>query len=103
MNTELLTPQQANSSANLDVHVALLTNFIPPHALPVYVELARRLGRLTVLLSTPMEPNRKWQPDHATLEVRLQRTLTLKRPWKHPTGFRDTNCVHLPWDTIGAL
>lgn len=84
-------------------HVVLLTNFIPPYRLPVYVELARRVEKLTILVSTPMEPNRSWTPDWGQLDVRVQRTLTLNRPWRHAAGFRDTLHVHVPYDTLGQL
>ncbi|HEX3726965.1 MAG TPA: glycosyltransferase family 4 protein [Pirellulales bacterium] len=97
-----LAPSIADPS-RLDGHVVILTNYIPPHALPVYVELAERVKKLTMLLSTPMEPNRKWQADWSTLEVKLQRTLTLERPWRHPFGFRESMSVHVPWDTCGQL
>jgi glycosyltransferase involved in cell wall biosynthesis len=84
-------------------HVVLLTNFIPPYRLPVYTELANRVGRLTVLLSTPMEANRQWSPDWGPLEVLVQRTLTVRRRWRHDAGFEDTGYVHFPWDTLGRL
>ncbi|HEX3726963.1 MAG TPA: glycosyltransferase family 4 protein [Pirellulales bacterium] len=86
-----------------DAHVVLLTNFIPPHALPVYTALAERVRKLTVLISTPMESNRQWLPEWGTLDVRVQRTLTVQRPWKHRVGFRDKLSVHIPWNTIGLL
>lgn len=84
-------------------HVVLLTNFIPPYRLPVYTELANRVGRLTVLLSTPMEANRQWSADFGPLDVRLQRTLTVRRRWRHAAGFEDTGYVHFPWDTLARL
>ena len=84
-------------------HVVLLTNFIPPYRLPVYTELARRVEKLTILLSTPMESNRSWAPDWGELDVRVQRTLTINRPWRHAAGFQDTLRIHLPYDTLTAL
>ncbi len=86
-----------------DGHVALLTNYIPPYALPVYLALAHRVGKLTLLLSTPMEPNRNWDAEWGSLNVKLQRTISLQRPWKHPVGFRESMSVHLPLDTLGQL
>ena len=61
------------------------------------------LRKLTVLISTPMESNRKWKPEHGSLNVQVQRTLTIQRPWKHPTGFSEPLAVHIPWDTFFAL
>src|SRR4051794_35027336 len=102
--TALLRPEQSTVAERpFDAHVALLTNFIPPYALPVYLELAQRVRKLTILLSTPMEVNRRWEPDWGGLDVRVQRTLTVQRPWKHPTGFREAASIHIPWDTTKTL
>jgi hypothetical protein len=105
MSFALLTEQEKPSSSEhpFDAHVVLLNSYIPPHALPVYVELSRRVRKFTVLLSTPMESHRHWKPDWGTLDVRLQRTLTIERPWKHRAGFRDKLNVHIPWNTLGLL
>jgi glycosyltransferase involved in cell wall biosynthesis len=105
MTVALQSPSVVSNDASppLDARVVLLTNFIPPHALPVYEELARRFAGFTVLLSTPMERNRSWAAEWGGLDVRLQRTLTIPRPWKHAAGFRDKLFIHVPWDTIPRL
>ncbi|HWB14663.1 MAG TPA: glycosyltransferase family 4 protein [Pirellulales bacterium] len=90
-------------AAKLPAHVVLLTNFIPPYRLPVYSELAGRVEKLTILLSTPMEPNRSWQAEWGALDVRLQRTCTVRRRWRHAAGFTDTLHIHVPVDTLGQL
>jgi len=84
-------------------HLVVLTNYIPPHARPLYDALNRRCDKLTILISTEMEGNRHWQPDWGSLDVRLQRTWTLKRPWRHPQGFEESLEIHLPRDTVGWL
>lgn len=94
---------RSTTSDKLAGHVVLLTNFIPPYRLPVYTELARRVEKLTILLSTPMESNRSWTPDWGELEVRVQRTLTINRPWRHAAGFQDTLRIHVPYDTLSTL
>jgi glycosyltransferase involved in cell wall biosynthesis len=87
-----------------DVRVVLLTNFVPPYRLPVYEALAARVRELTVLVSVPVEENRSWRPRAGSLDVRVQRTLTLRRSWRHPTGgFSDRVYVHVPWDTLPRL
>ena len=78
-------------------------NFIPPHQLPVLSELAKRVGKLTVLISTRMEPNRSWRADWGDLDVQVQHSLTWRRPWRHPSGFTEDNFVHVPWDTLTRL
>lgn len=87
----------------LPVRVALLTNFVQPYRLPLYRALAARVEALRVFISTPMEANRRWIPDWQGLDVALQKTVTLTRPWKHPHGFSEDVYVHLPYDTVAQL
>ena len=87
----------------IPAHVVLLVNFIPPYRLPLYQALAERVDRLTVLLSTEMEGNRSWETDWGGLDVRLQKSWTLKTRWRHPSGFQDRSEVHIPWDTYRQL
>jgi glycosyltransferase involved in cell wall biosynthesis len=92
-----------SAAPRLDAHVVLVTNFIPPYGVPLLRALAARLGKFTVLISTPMESNRRWSPEWGDLDVRVQRTFTFRRSWKHPAGFSDVLNVHVPWDTLGRL
>ena len=87
----------------LPIRVVLLNNFIAPHKRPIYVELAKRVEHLTLLLSTSMEANRRWHEEWEGLDVRVSRTTTLNRTWNHPAGFRDEQYVHIPWSTIREL
>ncbi len=106
MQTVLQTHQQPTSGEQasvLPLHVALLTNFMPPHSLAVFQALARRVRKLTILLSTPMEENRNWRPEWGDLDVRIQKTTTIRRPRRHPGPFSDTLYVHIPWDTRRQL
>ncbi len=96
-------PSEARSGGPETVRVVLLTNFIPPYRLPLYEALARRVGTLTVLVSTPVEGNRSWRPSVGELAVRVQRTLTIPRSWRHPAGFSDTTYIHVPLDTFAQL
>jgi hypothetical protein len=104
--TTSLAEQHTGSAASdvrFDGHVVLLTNFVAPHKRPMYVELARHVAKLTVLISTPMEANRRWDADWQDLDVRLLRTSTINTRWRHPAGFRDPAYIHVPWNTVGAL
>jgi hypothetical protein len=83
--------------------VALLTNFIPPYRRPLYEQIARRVGELRVFASVRSESNRQWRPDWGGLEVTVQRTLSLRRTWRHPQGFEDVAYVHFPYDTLWQL
>jgi len=91
------------SPVPLAAQVVLLTNFVPPYRLPLYEALADRVARLTVLVSTPVEEGRSWRPDSGRLELRVQRTLSLRRSWRHPAGFSDAAFLHVPWDTLPQL
>ncbi len=93
----------ATTDQVLAAHVVLLTNFIPPHQRPLFSELSRRVEKLTILISTPMESDRHWETDHGSLDVQLLRTWTLRRPWKHPAGFSDRLHVHVPLNLLSAL
>jgi glycosyltransferase involved in cell wall biosynthesis len=84
----------------LPIHVVLVTNFIAAHRLPLYQELSKLVGRLTILLSTKMEADRRWQPQWDGLDVRLQKSFSLRMKYPHALGFPDATYVHIPWDTI---
>jgi hypothetical protein len=85
------------------LRIALLTNFIPPYRIPVFQEIAGRVASFRVLVSTLMEANRHWAVDFGRLEVVVQRNLTLRRTWRHPSGFEETVYLHFPWDTLWQL
>ena len=97
-----IDPDEAERTV-LSARVVLLTNFVPPYRVPLLEALVRRVSSLTVLTSTTVEPNRSWKPDAGSLDVRVQRTWTLRRSWKHPSGFVYPKYVHIPWDTLLQL
>ena len=80
-----------------------LTNFVPPHRLPLYELLAKRFDRFKLLLSTAMEPNRNWKPEFGSLEVEVQNSYMFRQRWNHPKGFSETVFIHIPFDTIPKL
>jgi glycosyltransferase involved in cell wall biosynthesis len=81
----------------------MLVNMVPPYRVPVFEALAHRVGKLLVWISTPMEPDRQWQPEWGQLEVELQRSFALQQNTRHPHGFLDKQWVHLAYDTIPRL
>jgi glycosyltransferase involved in cell wall biosynthesis len=83
--------------------VALLTNFIPPHRLPLYQAIAQRVSEFQVFISTPMEANRSWQTNWEGLNVTIQKNFTLQRTWRHPQGFSEPLYIHIPYDTLWLL
>lgn len=105
--TVQVTPVPGAREAQVDkpsqAHVVVLMNFVPPFQLPVLRELAKRVGKLTVLISTPMEPNRAWSVNWGDIDVHVQKSITVRRLWRHPSGFAEDNYVHVPWDTVSRL
>lgn len=57
----------------LDVHVVILNNYLRKHHVASYRALAKRVRKLTVLLSVPMESDRAWDADWEDLDVHVQR------------------------------
>ncbi len=84
-------------------HVVSLVNILAPYERPVYLELARRVGRLTILLSSPRGLHGIDTTDWDSLDVRVQRTWTLRRPQRHPLEFDEKIDVHIPWNTMSEL
>lgn len=87
----------------LAARVAILVPFVAPHKKPIYQALASRCDSLAVLVSTPMEENRYWQPDWEGLDVVVQRTWTIRQIFRHRVGFREPLFVHVPVDTWKRL
>ncbi len=84
-------------------HVVSLINILGPHERPVYLELARRVGKLTILLSSPLGQHKIDKTDWDSLDVRLQRTWTFCRPQRHPLKFDERIDIHVPWNTMREL
>lgn len=87
----------------LDAHVVILNNYIRVHHAVSYVELAKRVRKLTVLLSVPMEPDRDWDADWMGLDVQVQKNWMFTKNWKHSKGFQEKNFIHVPVDTVKQL
>lgn len=84
-------------------HVVFLVNFVAPNHTEVLRKVSKKVGKLTVLSSVEMESNRNWSADVGDLDVIVQRTKTIARSAKHPSGFSDANYVHIPWATTLQL
>jgi glycosyltransferase involved in cell wall biosynthesis len=97
------TSRRGDRLPSSSAKVVTLVNMIPPPRLPVFEALADRVGELLVWISTPMEPDRQWQPEWGRLHVEVQRSFTLRQSMQHPHGFLDEQFVHIPYDTIPRL
>jgi len=81
----------------LDAHVVILNNYLRVHHAISYVELAKRVRKLTVLLSVPMEPNKDWDAQWMGLDVRMQKNWMFTKKWKHSKGFTEDNYIPTRW------
>ena len=98
-----LLPPPEKTHIDLDTRLAILTNLIPPYHKPLLDRLGASYPQMRVLLSVPMESNRRWKLAWQGLDVVVQKTITLNKHWRHPKGFSEPLYVHLPVDTIGQL
>jgi glycosyltransferase involved in cell wall biosynthesis len=58
----------------------------------------------SVLLSIHQEPNRDFGETWEGLDVQVQKSVMLRRSWKHKEGqFQDQLFVHIPYDTLTRL
>lgn len=89
----------------VDARVVFLTHYIPLYQVRVLQSIAASVRDFHVLLSTPIEPNRNFDPDWSGLDVTVQDTWTVRNRWKHraEVGFDDQLYVHIPYDTSSRL
>jgi glycosyltransferase involved in cell wall biosynthesis len=87
----------------IDTHVVLLTNYIRKHHVAAFQEIQKRVHKLTILLSVPMEPDRNWEAEWGELDVIVQKNRMITTNWKHSSGFSENNFIHIPTDTTHQL
>jgi len=85
------------------MRVALLQNFVAPYRVPLYERLRARVDELRVFVSTPMESDRDWKVDWGTLDVVVQKNITLMRRHRDVLGFHRILQIHVPYDTVPQL
>ena len=95
-----LSDQRHDEAEIIDVDVVLLTNYVRRHHMVAFQEIQKRVRKLTVLLSVPMEPDREWEADWGGLDVVVQKNRMFTRKWKHSTGFSAVSYTHLTLPTI---
>ncbi|MEM9826102.1 MAG: glycosyltransferase family 4 protein [Planctomycetota bacterium] len=85
----------------IEARVVFLTHYIPLYQVRVLQAIASQVRDLRVLVSTPIEPNRDFNPDWSGLDVTVQDTITLRRQWRHrgQGEFSDSLYIHVPYDT----
>ncbi len=109
LNTEItakskIAIQSLDSSGEvLDLHVVILINYLRVHHVLALREFSRKVRKLTILLSVPMEPDRDWDAQWEGLDVRVQRNFMWTTNWRHSSGFSEANFIHFPIDTLWRL
>jgi len=88
---------------NQDFRVCLFTNIIPPYYLSVLESLGSRLDDLRIFVSTPMEPDRNWEPNWGDLHVTVQKCWSVPAIKKYEQGFSYKIWRHFPYDTLSHL
>lgn len=90
-------------SPQLPQRVVALTHYLPPYMARVLVHVREQVPNLKVLLSINEEPNRQYGNTWDGLDVSVQKSLMLRRPWKYKSGFKEDLYVHLPYDSFRQL
>ena len=85
------------------MRVALLQNFVAPYRVPLYEHLRDRVAELKIFVSTPMESDRSWRVEWGTLDVVVQKNVTLRKRSRDVIGFTRQLQLHFPYDTIFQL
>ena len=85
------------------MRVVLMMNFVAPYRVPLLERLQARIGALQVWISTTMERDRAWVPDWGTLDVTVQRTLTVRKKQAYGPEFTRMLEIHVPYDTLPRL
>ena len=95
-------------SETVDCRVVALTHYLPPYMAGVLRELSLGARDFQLLLSIDQEPNRQFGDTWGALKVDVQKSLMLRRPWKHGKAkdgesFTDELYIHFPYDTFSQL
>lgn len=101
--TDEVSEQCHDEAEIIDVDVVLLINYLRRHHMVACQEIQKRVRKLTVLLSVPMEPDREWEADWGELDVVVQKNRMFTTKWKHSIGFSEQNYIHIPTDTTSQL
>lgn len=89
--------------SRIPARVALLTNCIAPYSVPMLRHLTKNLAELDILVSTPMEQDRHWQPVWDGLNVKVQKSFTFTHQRAFRQGYRMSFIRHFPYDSLPWL
>jgi hypothetical protein len=82
-----------------DLRVALLTNSLSPHSLPLWECLSTGVKQFRALVSAGFDLQHKFPKATTHLDVKLQRSFNRFRFHNKPYGTWESDDFHLPYDT----
>ena len=85
------------------LRVALLTNSLSPHSLPVCEAISRGLKEFRAFLSADADRYHNFPKAHASFDVTLQRSFNRLRFLRKAHGFWQRGDLHVPYDTYHQL
>jgi glycosyltransferase involved in cell wall biosynthesis len=86
-----------------DLRVALLTNSLSPHSLPLWECLSTGVKQFRALVSAGFDLQHKFPKATTHLDVKLQRSFNRFRFHNKPYGTWESDDFHLPYDTYHQL
>ena len=86
-----------------DGHVVFLTSYIPPHTLGVYLELAKTRAEANGSDFDTDGVASQLEARMGSLNVKIQRTLTFRRPWRHPRVSPSRRPFTCRWIRLGCF
>ncbi len=86
-----------------NIRVALLTNCLSPHTLPLCEAVSTRVGEFRAFLSAESDSFHGFPKVQAAFPVTIQRSLNALRFRRRDHGFWATNQLHIPHDTFQQL
>ena len=85
------------------MRVALLTNSLSPHSLPVCEEISRHVQEFRAFLSSDADEYHKFPKAQASFTVTVQRSFNGLRMPRRAYGFWQRSELHVPYDTYSQL
>ena len=103
MTNTATPPVQAHTRKPKDLRVALLTNSLSPHSLPLWECLSTGVKQFRALVSAGFDLQHKFPEVKTHLDVKLQRSFNRFRFHNKPYGTWESDDFHLPYDTYHQL
>ena len=93
----------SRSSGTLPQRIALMTNYLLPDRVALMMQVTLLVGHLRVFLSANTRTEEGGDLGWEGLDVIAQRSLRIRRSFRHVNGYMDETEVHIPVDTLQEL